>query len=370
MYQAKLFNLFLLKEFCTDNFGQHYPRDIIYLILSVKIKTIRISCGQSQTFISRNNTIYAAGSNLDGRLGLGDCIDKLNMVKFEKKDIKKIVCGGFHTVALSFNPNKICVWGYNNKGQLGLGHTVNEKIPKEVILPEKIKSVSCGREHTIVLAESGAYYGFGDNRYFQLGLGDTNNKLLPTKNSSVNFKKIYSGHSFNFAKTICGQIYSWGSNRDGQLGLGNYTSYVTPQKCNLSNVISISCGVHHAGALLYSGKVYTWGKNCYGKLGHNTNVLSMTEIDIQNIMSLKCGSDSTIFLDKFGDVYICGRLSIMYNLIPIKLAVSRITKCILGNEYCLLLKYDDSCYVFGHNESGQLGLGDTVNQLCPKQLIF
>ena len=90
------------------------------------------------------------------------------------KNIEKVVCGGYHTVAINGNVDNFCfllplitfieegrlfIWGANSNGELGLGHTNRTMGPHSVItLQEKyIKDVYCGKSHTIVVT---------GNRYF------------------------------------------------------------------------------------------------------------------------------------------------------------------------------------------------------------
>ena len=63
----------------------------------------------------------------------------------------------FHVViiiqfVLTKNEN-IYVWGYNNYGQLGIGDNNNRNIPTLLNLPnnEKPLSISCGDNHTICI---------------------------------------------------------------------------------------------------------------------------------------------------------------------------------------------------------------------------
>lgn len=64
----------------------------------------------------------------------------------------------------------------------------------------------------------------------------------------------------------------WGSNTDGQLGLGdtqnrNIPSLVPPITFNNERIISLSLGYYHSGVVTETLKVYTCGYNIFGQLG-------------------------------------------------------------------------------------------------------
>ena len=70
--------------------------------------------------------------------------------------IRHIACGGDHCVIVS-NSGAVYAWGKNNKGQLGLGDTENRVFPTKVrsLTNQKVCYVSCGAEHTVCLTEDG-----------------------------------------------------------------------------------------------------------------------------------------------------------------------------------------------------------------------
>ena len=67
--------------------------------------------------------------------------------------------------------------GLNNYGQLGLGDTTNRITFTQITTnTDNIKSVYCGWGYTLILKNDGTLWSCGDNRYGQLGLGDTTNR--------------------------------------------------------------------------------------------------------------------------------------------------------------------------------------------------
>jgi alpha-tubulin suppressor-like RCC1 family protein len=101
-------------------------------------------------------------------------------------NVKSIYCGPNHTIILK-NDNTLWGSGYNHYGQLGLGHTDDQHTFVQILeqdTPTKllrrpidnVKSVSCGDDYTIILKNDNTHWGTGYNEFGELGLGHTNNQ--------------------------------------------------------------------------------------------------------------------------------------------------------------------------------------------------
>src|SRR6185437_3864749 len=103
----------------------------------------------------------------------------LNLPNNEK--ISFITCGYAHSICLTEN-NLCYIWGNNSSGELGLGDFNNRNIPTLLTLPnnEKVSFITCGNYHSICLSENNLCYIWGRNISGQLGLGDKNNRNIPT----------------------------------------------------------------------------------------------------------------------------------------------------------------------------------------------
>ena len=167
----------------------------------------------------------------------------------------KIKCGNGYSIML-FN-NKVYVWGANEYGELGLGHTNNVNSPQKLNL-ENIIKISCGSFHSMAITNANQVYVWGDNGYCQLGLGHNNKVNSPQKLNLENIIKISCGGYHSIAITNSNQVYVWGNNKHGQLGLGHNNNVNSPQKLNLDNIIKISCGRSHSMAITNSNQVYVW----------------------------------------------------------------------------------------------------------------
>ena len=102
-----------------------------------------------------------------------------------KEPIKQISLGGdgkskLFSCAL-FVSGKMKCWGDNTYGQLGYGDTISTKTPpSKYIEIESVKSISTGNNHTCAILEDDRLKCWGDNRYGQLGYGDTSERHAPS----------------------------------------------------------------------------------------------------------------------------------------------------------------------------------------------
>jgi alpha-tubulin suppressor-like RCC1 family protein len=86
----------------------------------------------------------------------------------------------------------------------------------------------------------------GDNDYGQLGLGDREVRLTPTKVEGLpKVKAIAAGGGYSLALTESGEVYAWGYGMmSGQLGLGDREARLTPTKVEgLPKVKAIAAGI-------------------------------------------------------------------------------------------------------------------------------
>ncbi|XP_006821037.1 RCC1-like G exchanging factor-like protein [Saccoglossus kowalevskii] len=72
-----------------------------------------------------------------------------------KSDVQvtKIVCGLHHFAAVN-SLGELFTWGRNDNGCLGLGHRNDQYFPLKVHLAGEVIEVSCGADHTVVLAKT------------------------------------------------------------------------------------------------------------------------------------------------------------------------------------------------------------------------
>jgi hypothetical protein len=173
-YKTKLFNLNNEKQ----NLLLEFQKLLNFKYISEeKPKQFLLNYKKLIKNINSNNEIdkiYGFGLNHEGQLGKINYLflglkdnNNRNIPKdinfFEGLEIKKIYCGNDHSIALSSNKlikitlesGKLYGFGSNKYGQLGLKKDNNNEyyFPHEIIFFQKIKiiNIACGSDHTIVL---------------------------------------------------------------------------------------------------------------------------------------------------------------------------------------------------------------------------
>eukprot|EP00210_Caulerpa_lentillifera_P005778 g5525.t1 len=294
--------------------------------------------------------MYMWGNAEHGRLGLGGASGgETTPVHCKAIDhIKSVDCGGAHTVALTDN-GEVWSFGLNSRGQLG--HSPDKdhvQLPEKVSIPEPINCISAGNWHTLCLSESGNIWSFGCNAFGQLGLGkQAEKRLFLNLDECVFFYKgnlelmsflgieICCGASHSLAISDTGELFSWGTNQHGQLGheRGFFTSSIEYSPRFIRSlrdikITSLGAGQVCSGALDDSGNIYTWGSNQFWQLGHSTTG---------------------------------GEFSIPQQLPSLTNARS----LIIGGFHTMCITQNLSVYVWGTNENGCLGIGQSGQDYTP-----
>lgn len=196
--------------------------------LSTELQVSSISLGSRHTIMLTNTgELYAFGENRFGQCGVDpstvDPIMRPNTTKVAKDiiivprkvelpalmDETTILRTGwnFSLVFTNGAPQHLFLFGRNNYGQLGLGHTspftwTPTELDTSFLNGSLISQVECGSEHTIILSKAGKVYTFGWNDHGQLGQGDENDRSQANLVSGLHerpISRIAAGYGFSFA---------------------------------------------------------------------------------------------------------------------------------------------------------------------------
>ena len=138
--------------------------------------------------ILNDDSLKCWGNNSNGQLGLGYTMSHTTYKTSPQlvnlgagKTAKSVALGSDHTCAI-LNDDSLKCWGKNNFGQLGLGHTThNKKTPQLVNLGagKTAKSVAAYSRYTCAILNDDSLKCWGWNHKGQLGLGHTTDKNTP-----------------------------------------------------------------------------------------------------------------------------------------------------------------------------------------------
>nr|XP_031850184.1 RCC1 and BTB domain-containing protein 1-like isoform X1 [Nomia melanderi] len=186
---------------------------------------VDIACGSYHSMaLSNIGEVYAWGKNHCGQAGLCANNDtekrskKVNVLLKNKKFIC-ISCGDSSSTAVTDN-GEVYTWGDNSVGQLGTGNNIDLYSDKPCQVTKLtgvvIKKVTCGGWHTLALSDEGILFVWGDNSHGQLGISSSNIVWTPvmlTMPKMIKVLDIASSHSTNISIAMgdSNQIFIWGS---------------------------------------------------------------------------------------------------------------------------------------------------------------
>jgi len=126
---------------------------------------------------------------------------------------------------------KVFSWGFNQQGQLGLGHLLALEKPTMIpTLPNNIVQIAAGEFHNMVLTNNGKVYAWGRNDLGQCGYKDENApsnvqstpvEVKFTLGEGEVVSRVGCGGEHSLAVTSQGRIFTWGSGSQYRRGTGN-----------------------------------------------------------------------------------------------------------------------------------------------------
>ena len=176
-------------------------------------------------------------------------------------------------------------------GQLGVGDTDDYRLVPTLVTWQLQRKTAvytvAGNYHTLCITADGSLFAWGSNLYGQLGVGDTEERLVPMLVTRLQGKQVVhvaAGPFHTICTTADGSVFTWGRGGDGneessaidfecgQLGLGDdWSNKLEPTQVRdeLLNdaVVQVAAGNNHSICVTRDSSVYTWGDNAQGQLG-------------------------------------------------------------------------------------------------------
>jgi alpha-tubulin suppressor-like RCC1 family protein len=171
------------------------------------------------------------------------------------------ISSGWNYACSVLSGGKVACWGYNNNGQLGIGHPRTKFVPVTVPLIREARGVSAGFDNTCALLAGGKIACWGSNWHGKLGNGTTKRSTRATLVKRIRAAtQVSVGSGGGCAIVSGGRVMCWGENRDGELGNGTRNSSAIPvQVTGIRNAIAISVSGLGACVVTLGGAVKCWG---------------------------------------------------------------------------------------------------------------
>lgn len=259
----------------------------------------------TKLYTTRNNIFSLTstgevwGCGAAAALGLGDATNTsqryrmLHKIPVPAVVVELVIASGADAIGSVFartSTNTVWGWGNNSIGQLGLGDLVNRVSPVQITALTNITKISVGgaasNAHALAMNTSGALLVWGYNGQGQLGLGDTNNRTVPTlvvgkTVTDINAMGVGAGGSaFGFSQIIVsGALQTSGYNAQGVIGDNTTVNKLvfTPTTLGHTNVVKLvrsnGCNAH-AGYITSLKDLWLNGGNASGELGSGNTTQS------------------------------------------------------------------------------------------------
>ncbi|AYV82779.1 MAG: chromosome condensation regulator [Hyperionvirus sp.] len=255
-------------------FGDINTRFVFEEIKGIGKNIAQVICGINETIIRlTDGTLMVCGYNSQGQFGLGDNMSRFlfSEIRGIPKNIDQVICGAYHII-IRLTDGTLLSCGSNHEGQLGLGDCVNRNIFEKVpSVPKNIAEVICAEMHTTIRLTDGTLMRCGYNDVGQLGLGDRKNRNLFEKVNSIpkNIAQILYGSSSTIIRLTNGTLMACGLNLYGQLGFGDERYRLSFEKIPgiPQNIAEIICSHFVTIIRLTEGTLMACGYNDHGQLG-------------------------------------------------------------------------------------------------------
>ena len=286
------------------------------------------------------------------------------------------------------------MFGKNIFGQLGFGE--NSYVFEPLLLPdfpEKIKKVSLGGEHSIILTKKNNIYVSGLNIFGQLGLGDCENRNTFTniniyKNTLMNNKDekiidIAAGAQHSLLLSNKHKVYYCGFNKNNFLDKNediNIFTLIQDEKIKDKRIKYIRAGMNISGILFDDKKTIAIFGQDIEFINKTSEIILINLNDILNkenikdnslhISDFKLGKEFILILLSNGDVYTCGanaknkleeenkslnskmeKDNLVFNKVPLPEAIIQIEA---GYDNSIVVTESGKLYGWGSNYYGQI----------------
>lgn len=231
--------------------------------------------------ITSDGSLYVAGANSYGQLGLGDVNSRSNFTRVgTETDWKQVYCGSVCTIAIKTD-GSLWAAGNNNDYQLGLGDKVRRTSFSRVGSDNDWKYACIGSRHGVGIKENGTLWTWGTNTSGLLGISSSDQTTVSTVPNLINndtWNYIDTSTTVSCAIKYDGSMWIWGRSDDF-----NSTSinYIVPNQISNDRWKMVSIGYNHASAIKMDGTLWSIGNNTLGNLGINNNSITSSSTFLQ-----------------------------------------------------------------------------------------
>ena len=211
----------------------------------------------------------------------------------------------------------VWMWGEDREGLLATGAlTKSWESGKHVFTPQRVPGldgvtqIAGGSKHMLALKADGTVWVWGANKYAQLGLGDTDARVVPTRIPSLaGVTRIHASTEMSAARQADGSWVVWGLAPSAQPPTDDGPPVRTPSP--LPGLLRNASDVAESAVAFRDGTVRTWGGNSFGSLGTGgsvdaTSARGVLVRSLSGIVRVWSGGARVLALKSDGTLYLWG----------------------------------------------------------------
>ena len=222
--------------------------------------------------IKTDGSLWTWGYNNTYQLGHGNTTTVQIPTKVGAQSWLKVASSWGSTLAIRAD-GTLWACGGNYYGQLGTGDNATKTTLTQVGSSDQWVDIVMGARFALGIQADGSLWSWGQNDQYQLGHGDTTTRYSPVRVGSATWKKVTattSDYPTVFAIAQDNSLWGWGRNRYGELGAGNSVTVQSPTQVDGGTDWSSIClGYYHSVALKTDGTMWVCGNDNYTGTEHN-----------------------------------------------------------------------------------------------------
>lgn len=331
-----------------------------------------------------------------------------------------LACGTNYTIAYrrgGDRPRAVVV-GFNNAGQLGLGHkeildnldgvpewrhdaswwasssssslTSSSPAASASTPPAQIEHIECGYNHTLMFLRDGRVFACGTNQWGELGLGrgitdspmhpeplpffassssssstsSSSSARQPPQQAEVKVKQCSAGNSFSLFLSEEGRVFGCGSGSRGQLPFATQEPTVVPvsrdSRPRLIRIGAISAGGDHT-VLVSAVKTKKKKKSRKSNDGANSSAFADDDAATEQAAEVTASGGEIFFLGSLPDVGVIDASGAMREISRGD-AVAPFLHMKSHGSSTVIVDGDGNLWGLGSNTEGQLGVWKEANK--------
>ena len=336
------------------------------------LKNATIVAGATYMFyLTGDGELYAWGDNRYGVLGLGVADTVVDYPTYVMSGVAKVVTTAANayengdttfTTAILTTDGRLFTVGRNTCGQLCRNGQSDDTTLGEVKLDFKVKDVSLGHDHLLIVDEKGNLWGIGSNAYGALGTTNLGGNVTSLVKLDTNVAFASAGRRSTVYVKNDGTLWGVGDNRWKKMSQSHGDQIHTPVQI-AKDIEFLDSGEHqvlavdHTGQLFYSGWRTLHGFNQGG--GNNPTFVPV----MKNVKKADIYFGNMVILSEDGKAYVYGLNTenglgdSAYTDGTPRQVLEGVLDVAAGYGFTAYLMEDGTVRIQGNNSYGQAGNG-------------